>query len=109
MEAVADETQLLIGNYVFSATAFKKANDILIQESKKTGISYLIIDEIGPLETKYRQGFYQTLISLLQTPFYYNLLLVVRTSLVNEVQSYTTINKHETVIMNLAEMSDYIK
>lgn len=109
MEASEDEAQLLIGSYVFSAAAFKKANDVLLQESKRIDISYLIIDEIGPLETKYRQGFYQTLISLLQDSFNYNLLLVVRPSLVDEVLSYTTINKHETTVMNMQEMRAYFK
>ncbi len=109
MEAVADEAQLLIGNYVFSAAAFKKANDVLLQESKRTDINYLIIDEIGPLETKYQQGFYQTLISILQTSFNYNLLLVARPSLIDEVLSYTAVNKDESIVMTLSEMSDYLK
>lgn len=109
MEATKEEAQLLIGSYIFSAAAFKKANDVLLQESKRTDINYLIIDEVGPLETKYQQGFYQTLISLLQTPFSYNLLLVVRPSLIDEVLSYTAVNENESIVMNLSEISDYLK
>ena len=109
MEANKAEAQLVIGKYIFSAAGFKKANDILIQESKRHDINYLIIDEIGPLETKYQQGFYTTLISLLRSSFNYNLLLVVRPSLVEEVLSYTAVNKQECIAMNLPEMSIYLK
>ena len=109
MEANKIEAQLVIGKYIFSAAGFKKANDILIQQSKRNDINYLIIDEIGPLETKYQQGFYTTLKSLLRSSFNYNLLLVVRPSLVQEVLSYTAINKQESIVMNLQEMSVYLK
>ena len=109
MEASKNEAQLVIGKYIFSAAGFKKANDILIEESKRHDINYLIIDEIGPLETKYQQGFYTTLINLLSSSFNYNLLLVVRPSLVDDVLSYTAVNKQESIVMNLAEMSVYLK
>lgn len=109
MEANKTEAQLVIGKYIFSAAGFKKANDILMQESKRNDINYLIIDEIGPLETKHQQGFYTTLITLLKSSFSYNLLLVVRPSLVKEVLAYTTINKQESIVMNLQEMSAYLK
>jgi nucleoside-triphosphatase THEP1 len=109
MEANKTEAQLVVGNYIFSAAGFKKANDMLMQESKRNDINYLIIDEIGPLETKYQQGFYTTLISLLKNPFNYNLLLVVRPSLVDEVLSYAAVNKQESIVMNLAKMSAYLK
>lgn len=108
METNEGEAHLLIGNYVFSAAAFKKANDILLQESKRNDISWLIIDEIGPLETKYQQGFYQILINLFQSSFNYNLLLVVRPSLVDEVLFYTKEYKHSPVVMNLFEAKDYL-
>ena len=109
IEANNNEPQLVIGNYIFSEKKKKKANDILIQESKRNDINYLIIDEIGPLETKYQQGFYTTLITLLKSSFNYNLLLVVRPSLVQEVLSYTAVNKQECIAMNLPEMSIYLK
>ena len=109
MEANKNEPQLVIGNYILSAAGFKKANDMLMQESKRKDINYLIIDEIGPLETKYQQGFYTTLITLLKSSFKYNLLLVVRPSLVEEVLSYTAVNKQECIAMNLPEMSIYLK
>jgi nucleoside-triphosphatase THEP1 len=109
MEASKDESKLVIGKYIFSAAGFKKANDMLTQESKRNDINYLIIDEIGPLETKYQQGFYTTLISVLRSSFNYNLLLVVRPSLIEEVLSYTAVNKQESIVMNLAEMNAYLK
>ncbi|MBP6025170.1 nucleoside-triphosphatase [Ferruginibacter sp.] len=109
MEASKDEAQLVIGKYIFSAAGFKKANDMLTQESKRNDINYLIIDEIGPLETKYQQGFYTTLISLLSSSFNYNLLLVVRPSLVQEVLSYTAINKQESIVITIPEMTAYLK
>ena len=109
MEANKAEAQLVIGKYIFSAAGFKKANDMLTQESKRNDINYLIIDEIGPLETKYQQGFYTTLITLLKSSFNYNLLLVVRPSLIEEALSYTAVNKQESIVMTLQEMSAYLK
>jgi hypothetical protein len=36
-------------------------------------------------------------------------LLVVRPSLIEEVLFYTAVNKQESIVMNLAEMSIYLK
>jgi nucleoside-triphosphatase THEP1 len=84
MEAAADEEQLAIGKYLFSATAFEKANNILLSVAK-SNIAYLIIDEIGPLETKQQKGLYKSFNTILQSFFDYTLIIVVRENLVEEV------------------------
>src|SRR5436190_309118 len=49
MEAdVEDKDILQIGKYIFSKSAFKKAEKIIVDGIGKS--EYLVIDEIGPLE-----------------------------------------------------------
>ncbi|MGF2413129.1 MAG: nucleoside-triphosphatase [Ferruginibacter sp.] len=55
METHGNEEQLAIGKYLFSTAAFTKANAILLDASKSIELKYLIIDEIGPLETRQQQ------------------------------------------------------
>ncbi len=80
MQSEADEQSLLIGKYSFSAAAFAKANSILLSEGSASEVKYLVIDEIGPLEINLKQGFYDSLTTLLSGQFSYTLVLVVRNS-----------------------------
>ncbi len=66
MIASEEETQVLeIGKYRFSATGFEKATILLKQACSKPGHSFLVIDEIGPLELNRQKGFYEILLFLL--------------------------------------------
>jgi nucleoside-triphosphatase THEP1 len=83
MEADANEETLAVGKYLFSKCAFEQAGNIMLDASKIQILNYLIIDEIGPLEIKHRQGFYQSLQQILSSPYNYTLIAVVRQSLVD--------------------------
>ncbi|MEO5948276.1 MAG: nucleoside-triphosphatase [Chitinophagaceae bacterium] len=75
MEATEEEKETLtVGRFTFSKTSFEKAI-LIIREAIPKG-SWLVIDEIGPLELN-SQGFYTVLMEALQT-FEGKLLLVVR-------------------------------
>jgi nucleoside-triphosphatase THEP1 len=85
MEAMEAEEKLAIGKYLFSARAFEKANDILFNAGKRNDIEYLIVDEIGPLEVKQHKGLYDSFTAILNAPFNYKLVAVIRQALVEEV------------------------
>ena len=87
MEGNSEEQILTIGKYLFSAAAFTKANALLLYAAKNADLKYLIIDEIGPLETRKQQGLYSTLSKITAADFNYTLILVVRASLKDEVIS----------------------
>lgn len=106
LEAEVQEETLTIGKYVFSAESFAKANNILNSESKKNDINYFIIDEIGPLETKKKQGLYNSLKEITATSFNYTLIIVVRQSLVDEV--VTTFTLLNPLVLNLEEMKKHV-
>jgi nucleoside-triphosphatase THEP1 len=107
MEAAAEEEKLAIGKYLFSAAAFSKANNILLNAAKEKDIKYLVIDEIGPLEIKQQKGLYQSFNSILPLSFNFSLILVVRQSLVNETIS--TFNLHTADVMSIAAMKEYFE
>jgi nucleoside-triphosphatase THEP1 len=98
MEASEGEEKLIIGKYLFSAASFKKANHILLQESKRDHIGYLIIDEIGPLEIKQQKGFYNSFTAILNSLFSYTLIIVVRQALVEDVVALFNLKSYNTEI-----------
>ncbi len=99
MEALPNEENLAVGKYLFSATAFTKASSILLAQSQKTNIRYLIIDEIGPLEIKKQQGLFEALQKIIACGFNFTLLLVVREKLVEEAVAFLQLNNHVTLSM----------
>ena len=98
MEANEAEEKLAVGKYLFSATAFKKANTILVNAGKHSDIDYLIIDEIGPLELKQHKGLYESFTTILSSTFNYTLIIVVRQALVEETISVFGLNRYNTEI-----------
>jgi nucleoside-triphosphatase THEP1 len=102
MESIFDEECLPVGKYLFSATAFAKANALLLSQSKRDDISYLIIDEIGPLEVKQQKGWYESFRQILSSSFAYTLIIVVRKALVNEV--ITGFGLKSFPVLNIAQM-----
>lgn len=81
MEATGNEEAVSIGRFVFSKRGFNKAAQIIrgtIDEN-----SWLIIDEIGPLEMR-GEGFFDAFKEVLAKRNK-KLLLVIREGLVNEV------------------------
>lgn len=53
MEAAAGEADvLLVGRYRFSALAFARSRQLLLQASKAHREQWLVVDEVGPLELR---------------------------------------------------------
>jgi nucleoside-triphosphatase len=104
MEATNGEERFIIGKYEFSASAFARAIFILQQASANVAVDYLIIDEIGPLEIRFLQGFYQSLKEILLQNFNFTLLLVVRQPLLTEL--IEVFDLHQPRIMDVQEMKD---
>lgn len=105
MEANDIEEKLATGKYLFSATAFAKANAILLNASKNIELKYLIIDEIGPLEVKQQKGLHQSFRKILSTTFNYTLIIVVRQSLVDEV--IAGFNLEKLMLLNIEGMKKH--
>ena len=86
MEAEGDEEVYLVGKYRFSKSSFEWANDIITKAAQEN-CSWLVIDEIGPLEIK-EEGFYNTLQQVIQGKGQsFQLVLVVRDSILDSVIS----------------------
>lgn len=78
MEAVDGETETLsIGRFVFSATGFQRAVEVIRDSINKPG--WLVIDEIGPMELR-GEGFSEILRQCL-IERKNNLLLIIRKGL----------------------------
>lgn len=80
-----DEAALVIGRFRFRAAAFEWANERLRAAAASGGGTPLVIDEIGPLELA-GGGLHAGLLAALDRPGG-ELLLVVRTHLVDEVRT----------------------
>lgn len=95
-----------IGSFHFLKSAFEKSNDYLMQISKKGESKYVIIDELGKLELK-NEGLHKSashLISSLETNQNHHLILVVRSSLLDEIITHYDIS--DFLIMQLEDLID---
>lgn len=102
MLATESEAEALpIGKYIFSKTAFDKANTILLEAKNK----FTIIDEIGPLELM-GNGFADTLKNILQHKNYTNLLLVVRNGLVDDVVKQFCFDRNEVNFITIEDIKN---
>jgi len=107
MEASADEKSLAIGKYLFSAAAFVKANTVLLEVSKSTGLEFLILDEIGPLEIKQQKGLYECFKEILLSNFAYTLIVVIRQGLIEDAIKHFNLN--DVVVLSIAKMKKYLR
>lgn len=93
------EPLINIGKYHFYASAFEKANSILL-EALEQEYDWLVIDEVGKLELE-QKGFYPAVQKAVEQHLnndqQANLLLTVRESLTQEVIRYFGIH-HCTVV-----------
>jgi nucleoside-triphosphatase THEP1 len=105
MEAEGTEEKLAIGKFLFSAPAFSKANNLLLEATLKPGIAYIVIDEIGPLEIKWQQGFYHSLKKITARKVGFTLILVIRSSCLE--QAIQTFNLQNAQLLNLQQMKTY--
>ena len=97
MDTNTNEGLISIGKYHFFATAFRKANALLM-ETLSSNCKWLVIDEIGKLEMQ-GKGFSDSAKPIIE---HYkscdkNLLLVVRDSLVEEIISFFGINDYNLI------------
>lgn len=107
MEATDKEKDVLcIGKYRFSKKAFDKAKRIIEQPLPST-IHYLIIDEIGPLEIR-REGFYNSVKTVLEKNCSQKIILVVRKNVVNDVITAFDLAKNHTIIIEKSFFDTYI-
>ncbi len=107
MEASELEESFIVGKYRFAKKSFEKANSILIKESSKTDIDYLIIDEIGPLEVDKQQGLFKALNFIITKSFHFTLLLIIRKTLLDN--ALTILKLQNSTIMNVTEMAHHFK
>ena len=85
-----------IGPFQFSKAAFDKANNFLMSSTSEMENRYLIVDELGKLELK-NKGLHLAAEQLI--PHYmlnvkYDLILVVRESLLDEIIRHYSISKY---------------
>lgn len=92
---VSTPETISIGRYHFYKQAFDQANEIL---SKEVMADWCIIDEIGPLELQ-GHGFFSAL-ETLQKNASSNLLLVVRSSLLGEVQGKFSLHQARVITVH---------
>jgi nucleoside-triphosphatase THEP1 len=78
---------LEVGRFRFSAAAFDRASQYLLETAWHPDTKLLIVDEVGPLELR-KEGFYNALKEVMENPAGPDLLLVVRSELVEEVKQF---------------------
>ena len=106
MEAEADEENVFeVGRFVFSKKAFEKANGILEKASKEKD-SWIIVDEIGPVELK-GEGFHEMIKEILSSKSGLSILFVVRQGILDEVMQHFGVDSTEVTIIDVS--SDFFQ
>ena len=93
------EATITIGPFHFLKSAFENANDYLLEANDKRDFKYLVIDELGKLELR-NLGLHDSSEHLI--PKFINknqqhLILVVRTSLLEEIINHYQIKKYTII------------
>jgi nucleoside-triphosphatase THEP1 len=110
MESVSEsDRRLSVGKYFFLEEAFNNAADRLLAMSTVENINYLIIDEIGPLEIEKKQGLYDCFIEILDKPFQYVLIVIVRPTLIETISTIVDQHHKTSVVMTINELTEYLK
>ncbi|MEZ4803620.1 MAG: nucleoside-triphosphatase [Gelidibacter sp.] len=104
---VSDDSSdvITIGKFKFLKEGFKTANDYLISLAKEKASKYVIIDELGKLELK-NEGLHssaQKLIQGFQSNLICHLILVVRSSLLEEILQHYKIQEYK--LISIEELS----
>jgi len=81
----AGETTLKVGKYTFNKESFDVAEKAILNTLSNKSASFIILDEIGPLEIKQSLGFHNLLVKLFQQNLIENstFIFVVRKSCLN--------------------------
>lgn len=96
MEAELSETEVQqVGRYTFSSQTFSWANQVLIETSNLTGLKWLVVDEIGPLELQ-GKGLNPALETIFSNlPPHLNLVLVIREKILESVLEVYGLTRYE--------------
>ena len=100
MEAAPGEKDILsVGKFQFSGAAFNKTEKLINNWSNQPQWEWIVVDEIGPLEIVQKKGLYKSFTGLIQAPGKYNLLMVVRPTLIQQIIQMpdTSLWKVETI------------
>lgn len=106
MEAEPNKENILsIGKFRFSAAAFNKTEEFITTWSKQSQWQWIVIDEIGPLELVQQKGLYSSFTRLIQTSGKYNLLIVVRPSLIQQVLEMVNPSLWKSEVINIDQLA----
>lgn len=93
---------LHVGRFQFSLLVFEQATNQLMQEIEHNATAkYLVIDEIGILEIEQKKGFYNLLIYLLTNSLHFDIVLVVRNSLLTALQMLIQNHGRESQVFSI--------
>lgn len=96
----AEQSEIIqVGHFKFLKSAFESANDYLISSGKKRISNYIIIDELGKLELQ-NEGLHasaEKLVKTFETNETHHLVLVVRSSLLDEIIQKYQISNYELI------------
>lgn len=97
-----DKNTISVGRYHFLKPAFNRANSIIKKSLKHNSSGYLIIDEFGKLELR-SEGLHKSASLAIEKTIrskVLHLILVVRTSLLEEITTKYGIDAYELVNMH---------
>ena len=97
-----DKNTISVGRYHFLKPAFKRANSIIKRSLKRNTSGYLIIDEFGKLELR-SEGLHKSAALAIKKTIeseVLHLILVVRTSLLEEITAKYGIETYELIDMH---------
>jgi nucleoside-triphosphatase THEP1 len=105
-----NENVLVVGRFRFSKEAFEAVEKkILAMLQKKIDAKILVIDEIGTLELEQKKGLCFILIQLLANPLKFDLLLVVRSSLITAISQLISTYGKPYQVFSLAELKIFLQ
>jgi nucleoside-triphosphatase THEP1 len=82
-----EENKIYVGKFIFSKSAFERANSIIQFEIQQKDYTYFIVDELGKLELK-QNGLYESTRNLarkFKSKKHTHLILVVRSALLEDI------------------------
>ncbi|NNF32589.1 MAG: hypothetical protein HKN68_00660 [Saprospiraceae bacterium] len=91
----SDQT-IKVGRFNFLSSAFDKGREIIFDQLNSASVLYLIIDEVGKLELE-DQGFHSLVNILMEKKIDKDVILVVRSFLVEEVVNKYQLRNHKII------------
>lgn len=94
-----DNNTISVGRYHFLKSAFKRANTVIQRSLSQKEAGYLIIDELGKLELR-SEGLHESAVLAIERTMHsrvFHLILVVRTTLLEQIIDKYDIDPYELV------------